>query len=103
MDEKSAGTDHVEGIIGSAQAGDPDTLGSGIHLKEALHDGADLDDAVVKKLLHKVDWRLIPALSFLYALALIDRGNLPAVSILHLSCGLILTWSRHDSQAWTKS
>ena len=45
--------------------------------EEALHDEADLNDVVVKKLIRKIDYRLIPPLAFLYAIALVDRNNLP--------------------------
>ena len=44
--------------------------------------GDDLDADVVRKLIRKVDWRIMPALGLLYAVSLIDRVNLSVVSLL---------------------
>lgn len=35
-----------------------------------------------KKILRKVDWRLVPLLSFLYLVSFIDRGNCKSTAIL---------------------
>jgi hypothetical protein len=35
-----------------------------------------------KKILRKVDWRLVPLLSFLYLVSFIDRGNCKSAAIL---------------------
>ena len=42
----------------------------------------DMDAECVKKLIRMVDWRIMPALGMLYAVSLIDRVNLAAVSLL---------------------
>ena len=72
--EKGTMADHVEDF---EKAVDEKILDPELHVKEAIRDEADLDDVVVKKLIRKVDYRLIPPLAFLYAIALIDRNNLP--------------------------
>jgi hypothetical protein len=35
-----------------------------------------------KKILRKVDWRLVPLLSFLYLVSFIDRGNRKSAALL---------------------
>lgn len=35
-----------------------------------------LDPVMIKKLVRKIDWRIIPVLSLMYAISLIDRTNL---------------------------
>ena len=49
---------------------------------EARGHGDDLDADLVRKLIRKVDWRIMPALGLLYAVSLIDRVNLSVVSLL---------------------
>lgn len=53
-------------------------------LQEALQHGDDLDSKVVRRLIRKVDLRIMPALGLLYALSLIDRVNLSIVSRLSI-------------------
>ena len=72
--EKGIMSDHVEDFD---QAVKEEMLDPELQVKEALRDEADLDDVVVKKLIRKIDYRLIPPLAFLYAIALVDRNNLP--------------------------
>ena len=52
-----------------------------IQLEDAADAQATLDSKAVGRLLRKIDMRLIPTLAFLYAIALIDRGNLPNVGV----------------------
>lgn len=58
-------------------AANKEILDTELQITDALSDEADLNDVVVKKLLRKIDWRLVPTLACLYALALVDRVNLP--------------------------
>lgn len=51
-------------------------------ITEAIQHGDDLNAEVVKKLIRRVDLRIMPALGMLYAVSLIDRVNLSAVSLL---------------------
>lgn len=69
----------LEEVPTVAEKHDGDTLDPDLHVKTALQHGDDLDTEVVKKLMRKIDFRLIPALGAIYAFALIDRNNLPIV------------------------
>jgi MFS family permease len=75
--EKVVMSDHVEEFNVLDKAAKEDHLDPELQVKEALRDEADLNDVVVKKLIRKIDYRLIPPLAFLYAIALVDRNNLP--------------------------
>lgn len=48
---------------------------SSSHHENAVEEGTELqfDDVETSKVLRKVDWRLLPVLSFLYLLAFLDR------------------------------
>ena len=72
--EKGHTSRHVEDLQGAVkdEMFDPE-----VQMREALHNEIDLDNEVVKKLIRKIDYRLIPPLAFLYAIALVDRNNLP--------------------------
>lgn len=72
--EKRVISDHVENFDDVATEG---TLDPELLVREARRDEPDLSDVVVKKLIRKIDYRLIPPLAFLYAIALVDRNNLP--------------------------
>ena len=72
--EKDVTSNHVEDF---ERAVKEEMLDPELQVKEALRDEADLDDEVVKRLIRKIDYRLIPPLAFLYAIALVDRNNLP--------------------------
>ncbi len=79
QDSKIANVDHIEGR--NPPTMEPTSGPTDPELEEKGFVGAEpaLDDASTKKLIRKIDIRLIPALAFLYALALVDRGNLPNV------------------------
>jgi len=66
--------DHVE----IASVNDRDTekgiSDKGINEKADIDEG--FDPVVVKKLIRRVDWRLIPTLIAMFAISLIDRTNL---------------------------
>ncbi|KAK5700336.1 hypothetical protein LTR17_023011 [Elasticomyces elasticus] len=65
---------HVENLEGVVK---DELFDPKAHVEEALRNEIDLDDELVKKLIRKVDYRLIPPLAFLYAIALVDWNNLP--------------------------
>ena len=54
-------------------------------LEDAMDAQATLDSKAARRLLQKINLRLIPTLAFLYAIALINRGNL-------LNVGVALPW-----------
>lgn len=72
LEDKFMAVGHVEKINTPSHASDE---------ADTEHQGKSLDNEFdakeVRKLVRKIDFRLIPALAFLYAIALIDRGNLP--------------------------
>ena len=80
------------------------------HAEDGFHEefqlGDDLDMDNVKTLIRKIDWRIMPGLGMLYAVSLIDRVNLAAVSLLVHSTGNkksnIKAWNRLVSLAWTQ-
>ncbi len=87
LDDKDVSKEHRENTVAELEpvkttptAHGEDGLNPGLNVKMALQHGADLDNAVVRKLLWKVDRRLITALGLLYCFSLIDRNNLPIVS-----------------------
>ncbi|KAF2814447.1 putative MFS nicotinic acid transporter Tna1 [Mytilinidion resinicola] len=49
------------------------------------------DEAEVKKILRKVDWRLLPLLSIIYLLSFLDRGNIGNARVAGLEKDLKLT------------
>lgn len=67
--------------------------------KEAAHsNGAEPDFSHIdkKKLLRKMDWRLIPNLSLLYLLNFLDRGNIGNAAIQGLAEDLKLTGPQYN-------
>ena len=60
---------------------DESRLDTDIHLNETIQAEADKDEERVRKIIRKVDFRMVPILGLLYMWALIDRGNLPNVRI----------------------
>ena len=77
--DKTAIVDHIEGRNLHADESTQDATDPGEREKGLVEIEEALDDASTKKVIRKIDVRLIPALAFLYALALVDRGNLPNV------------------------
>ncbi|KAL7917199.1 major facilitator superfamily domain-containing protein [Trichoderma austrokoningii] len=49
-----------------------------------------------KKILRKVDWRLVPLLSFLYLVSFIDRGNLGNAKVAGLAADLHLSGTQYN-------
>ena len=47
-----------------------------VPIKEVMHAHLDQDQAVVRRIMRRVDLRLMPILSLLYMWAFIDRANL---------------------------
>lgn len=67
----------------------------------AEYDGIaqQFDDIKTRKLLRKVDWRVLPILSFLYLLAFIDRSNLGNARVAGLEDDLALTGTQYNLAA----
>ena len=57
-----------------------------IPMKEVLQSHLDQDPAVVKRVMRKVDLRLMPMLALLYMWAFIDRANLGNVCRTRIDC-----------------
>lgn len=60
---------------------DESYLDQAIHLNEAIQKEIDKDEKRVRRIIRKVDFRMIPVLGLLYMWALIDRVNLPNIQI----------------------
>lgn len=73
LPDKVMAVDHVEKI---EPADDAASSQADLELQIETVD-VEPEEKEVRKLIRKIDVRLIPALAFLYAIALIDRGNLP--------------------------
>ncbi|KAK5173937.1 uncharacterized protein LTR77_002618 [Saxophila tyrrhenica] len=56
-------------------------------------------DIETSKVLRKVDWRLLPVLSFLYLLAFLDRSNLGNAKVAGLADDLALTGPQYNLSA----
>jgi hypothetical protein len=73
--------EHYDASTGKEVLIDETRLDSELHVAATLQHGSDLDEEEYKRVLRKVDWRLMPPLALLYAWALIDRVNLSSVSV----------------------
>jgi hypothetical protein len=60
---------------------DESRLDGNIHLNDAIQAEIDRDELKVKRIIRKVDFRMVPILGLLYMWALIDRVNLPNVRV----------------------
>jgi hypothetical protein len=78
--DKMAMIDHIEDHSSHIMKPTLDITDPELQEKDLVGVEGKSDDASTKKLIRKIDLRLIPALAFLYALALVDRANLPNVS-----------------------
>jgi hypothetical protein len=80
----------LEDVILQREQRDADELQEKYDLpvKEALESHLDQDPETVRKIMRKVDLRLVPILSLLYMWAFIDRSNLgnvrDAPSLIHV-------------------
>lgn len=83
LDEKSASSSHREHA--------PTTEGEGYAL--------EFDNVETSRVLRKVDWRLLPVLSFLYLLAFLDRSNLGNAKVAGLADDLELTGGQYNMSA----
>ena len=54
---------------------DESRLDNDIHLNEAIQAEIDKDEKRVRRIIRKVDYRMVPILGLLYMWALIDRVN----------------------------
>lgn len=59
----------------------------------------EFDDVETAKVLRKIDWRLLPMLSFLYLLAFLDRSNLGNAKVAGLEEELQLTGTQYNLAA----
>ncbi|OAG36485.1 hypothetical protein AYO21_09292 [Fonsecaea monophora] len=57
------------------------------------------DAAETQKVLHKIDWRLLPILALLYLLAFLDRGNLGNAKVAGMATDLNLTGTQYNLAA----
>ncbi|KAH8803474.1 phthalate transporter [Xylogone sp. PMI_703] len=73
--------EHVESPIIQEVTIDESTLDSNLQVAKAMQYGMDLDDKAYRRVMRKVDFRLMPALGLLYAWSLIDRVNLSSIQI----------------------
>lgn len=54
------------------------------------------DDAETKKVLRKIDWRLLPVLGLLYLLSYLDRGNIGNAKVAGMNVDLGLTGKQYN-------
>jgi hypothetical protein len=73
--EKDLEASHQERVLSSSSNEDASS-NSG----NALPQGPEKEDEETRRLVRKIDLRLLPTLAVIYAFALIDRVNLPNVS-----------------------
>lgn len=76
---KNNDIEHLEASAIQEITMDESTLDPNLHVAKAIQYGVDLDDEAYRKVIRKVDFRLMPALGLLYAWSLIDRVNLSSV------------------------
>ena len=74
-------TFRIEDTTRQAHDVDESYLDEGIRLNEAIQTEIDKDEKRVRKIIRKVDFRMVPILGLLYMWALIDRVNLPNIQI----------------------
>ena len=79
---------------------DESALDPELHVAATIQDGIDLDEKEYKRVIRKVDLRLMPPLGLLYAWALIDRVNLSSVgySLPDLAQALHLTFEADSNR-----
>lgn len=88
---------HTNGSVSSSPSPLPTEKSGHLH-----HDpewtGADVDFSHIdgKKVLRKMDLRLIPMLSILYLLAFLDRGNIGNAKIEHMLQDLHMTGPQYN-------
>lgn len=88
---------HANGSVSSSPSPLPTEKSGHLH-----HDpewtGADVDFSHIdgKKVLRKMDLRLIPMLSILYLLAFLDRGNIGNAKIEHMTTDLKMTGPQYN-------
>lgn len=71
MDDNKSGEKQVEDAGERAARRDDDDDN-----ESHLESGAEWDEAAVRRLVRKIDWRLIPFLALLYLLSFLDRTNI---------------------------
>ena len=72
---------HIGNTSRQENAVDESNLDDRIHLNDTIQAEIDKDEKRVRKIIRKVDFRMVPILGLLYMWALIDRVNLPNIQI----------------------
>lgn len=72
---------HIGNTSRQENAVDESNLDDRIHLNDAIQAETDKDEKRVRRIIRKVDLRMVPILGLLYMWALIDRVNLPNIQI----------------------
>lgn len=72
---KGAAAAEVEDVQKSEDHSHPDQL-------------AEFDQKLAAQIRHKIDWRLLPALSIMYAICLIDRNNMSGLAVAGMTVEL---------------
>lgn len=72
---------HIGNTSRQENAVDESNLDDRIHLNDAIQAETDKDEKRVRRIIRKVDLRMVPILGMLYMWALIDRVNLPNIQI----------------------
>lgn len=71
----------IENTADKEHVVDESRLDRNIHLNDAIQAEIDKDEKKVRRIIRKVDFRMVPILGLLYMWALIDRVNLPNIQI----------------------
>lgn len=79
IDAKQENTVQSERVSEKQHIVDESRLDKEIHLNDAIQAEVDRDEQRVRRIIRKVDFRMVPILGLLYMWALIDRVNLPNV------------------------
>ena len=90
FERKIGNMEHVEDKVGTESIRAP--IASELPVKEVIESHMTEDDERVKKILRKVDIRLVGVLAVLYVTAFLDRSNLGNVSYTQRAHIFSLTW-----------
>ena len=101
--KEKSGLQHVERLdsLITGEAGlDTSSVGTFRFIQRHLYlherQQPNYDDAETKRILHKVDWRLMPILALLYLLAFLDRGNIANAKVAGMNVDLGLTGAQYN-------
>lgn len=95
-----ASTDNAEyGDSGKEANGHHHERAARVLAVEEMGVAQQFEDVDTAKVLRKIDWRLLPVLSFLYLLAFLDRSNLGNAKVAGLADDLALTGTQFNLAA----